>query len=164
MPTRLALTAAVIAALTLPASAQNYDGTPDDRYAVVQLADGVLRVDRETGAVTTCKEQGTGWVCLTAADEREALQAEIDRLSAQNKELADRVSELRARLETTNKDGKGDKSAKSDILRYFKDPPPLTKRDEEELQKFLGVTEKAFRGFFGVMRELEKDWKSEEKK
>ncbi len=160
---RLARTLFLAAVVVVPATAQTYDGSPDDRYTVVEIADGVLRIDRETGVVSTCREQARGWVCLTAADERAALEAEIERLSAQNKDLADRIAVLRRRLTAAERqDETGDKPSGSDLLRYFNDPPPLSKKDEEDLGKFLGVTEKAFRGFFGVMRELERELKSDE--
>lgn len=158
---RLACSFFLAAMVAGPASAQGYDGTPDDRFTVVEIADGVLRVDRETGVISTCREQARGWVCLTAADERAALEAEIERLSAHNKALADRVAELRKRLAAAEDGETSEAPDGRDLLRYFNDPPPLSKQDEEDLEKFLGVTEKAFRGFFGVMRELEKELKSD---
>src|SRR5580765_4391748 len=61
--------------------------TDNGRYALSPLADGVLRLDTRTGAVSTCNISGTGWACYAVPDERAALDAEIGRLQADNERL-----------------------------------------------------------------------------
>ena len=160
---------AVVAALLLlapGAAAEDYDGTPDDRFTVVETATGVLRIDKETGKVSTCREKVSGgWTCQIAADERAAYEAEIDRLSAENKALADRLAEIRRRLEALGDDATKEKSlSRDELMRFFTDPPKLSEKDEKAVKEALGVTEKAFRGFLGVMREIERDLKSDDAK
>ncbi|MCW2307078.1 hypothetical protein [Rhodobium gokarnense] len=160
---------AVAAALLLLSSgvlAEDYDGTPDDRFTIVETATGILRIDKETGNVSTCREKVSGgWTCQIAADERAAYEAEIDRLSAENKALADRLAEIRRRLEAVGDDTVKDKEktlSREDLMRFFTDPPKLSEKDEKAVTEALDVTEKAFRGFLGVMREIERDLKSDD--
>ena len=47
-------------------------------------ADGVLRLDTRTGAVSTCNNSGAGWACYAVPDERAAMDAEIGRLQARH--------------------------------------------------------------------------------
>src|ERR1700712_3128061 len=72
-------------------------GAPPDpekgRYPLSPLADGVLRLDTRTGAVSTCSNSGAGWACYAVPDERAALDAEIGRLQADNEKMkADRAA------------------------------------------------------------------------
>ena len=71
--------------------------TENGRYALSPIADGVLRLDTRTGAVSTCSNSGAGWACYAVPDERAALDAEIGRLQAENEKLK---AELAAREPT----------------------------------------------------------------
>jgi len=68
-------------------AAQSMPDTENGRYALSPVADGVLRLDTRTGAVSTCNNSGTGWACYAVPDERAALDAEIGRLQADNEKL-----------------------------------------------------------------------------
>ena len=57
------------------------------RYALSPIADGVLRLDTRTGAVSTCTNPGNGWACYSVPDERAALDEEIGRLQSDNEKL-----------------------------------------------------------------------------
>lgn len=58
------------------------------RYTMSTTADGVIRLDTRTGAISTCNNSvGTGWACYTVPDERAAMDAEIGRLEAENEKL-----------------------------------------------------------------------------
>jgi len=91
----LASTALVAAGLVAsPACAQ---ATPDGdagRYKFSQVSDGsVLRLDTRTGAVSNCARRDTsGWACYLVPDERDALDAEIGRLQADNSRLKDELA------------------------------------------------------------------------
>ena len=67
--------------------AQSTPDTENGRYALSPVADGVLRLDTRTGAVSTCNNSGAGWACYAVPDERAALDAEIGRLQADNEKL-----------------------------------------------------------------------------
>ncbi len=86
-------------ALALPAAAQTAaPDTEGGRYILRRVDDGLMRVDRETGATSLCRKRGTGWACEAVADDREALEEEIARLSRENAELAVEIGRLRERL------------------------------------------------------------------
>jgi hypothetical protein len=63
------------------------------RYALSPVADGVIRLDTRTGAVSTCSNSGNGWACYAVPDERAAMDAEIGRLEADNEKLKAQLAE-----------------------------------------------------------------------
>ena len=74
-------------------AAQSMPDTENGRYTLSPVADGVLRLDTRTGAVSTCNNNGTGWACYAVPDERAALDAEIGRLQADNEKLKAQLAE-----------------------------------------------------------------------
>src|ERR1700744_5958175 len=80
-----------VGVLWFGATAALADPMPDSengRYALSPIADGVLRLDTRTGAVSTCtNNNGTGWACHAVPDERAAMDTEIGRLEAENEKL-----------------------------------------------------------------------------
>src|SRR5438128_6288322 len=69
------------------ALAQSKPDTENGRYALSPIADGVIRLDTRTGAVSACNNSGAGWACYAVPDERAALDAEIGRLQSDNEKL-----------------------------------------------------------------------------
>ena len=69
------------------AAAQSLPDTENGRYSLSPVADGVIRLDTRTGAVSTCSNSASGWACYEVPDERAALDAEIGRLKADNEKL-----------------------------------------------------------------------------
>ncbi|MEL6736780.1 MAG: hypothetical protein AAFO98_13100, partial [Pseudomonadota bacterium] len=65
-----------------------------ERFALVITKDGVIRVDKLTGAVTFCRQSGSSLRCVLAADERQAWQAETEALSQQIAGLKERITVL----------------------------------------------------------------------
>jgi hypothetical protein len=66
------------------------DATPDNeggRYAFSKQADGVLRLDKQTGDVSLCTQRAVGWACQAAPDDRAVLEDEIARLRRENAAL-----------------------------------------------------------------------------
>jgi hypothetical protein len=78
-----------IAAVAAPPVSDAENG----RYVLSPVADGVIRLDSRTGAVSTCSNNGNGWACYAVPDERAALDAEIGRLMADNEKLKDQLAE-----------------------------------------------------------------------
>src|SRR5207302_11376568 len=80
----------------LPAAAQATPDSDNGRYKFSPTIDGgVLRLDTRTGSVSNCSQRGTaGWACYAVPDERDAVDAEIGRLQADNERLK---GELRKR-------------------------------------------------------------------
>jgi hypothetical protein len=83
----VSLAAAAVVLFTGGAMAQSVPDTENGRYILSPIADGVIRLDTRTGAVSTCTDSGAGWACYSMPDERAALDTEIGRLQADNEKL-----------------------------------------------------------------------------
>lgn len=94
----------VIALAALPVLAQA-EPVSDDRFQIEKSGDGYIRLDRQTGAISTCTLSGQDLDCRMSADERAALQAEIDRLAAEVEQLKAGTPEATAGA-SMSKDGK----------------------------------------------------------
>jgi hypothetical protein len=89
-PTR-GFAAAVFAAGCMLGPVVAEETSPDGdkgRYTMSGTADGIIRLDTKTGAISTCSNaSGSGWSCYAVPDERAAMDAEIGRLQAENEKL-----------------------------------------------------------------------------
>ena len=107
-----------------------------DRYRLEKSANGYVRMDTQTGAMSLCEERSGQLVCKMAADERAAFQDEIDRLQGSVKTLDERVAKLEnslsARLES-------------------KLP------SEEDFNKTMGYMERFFRTFKDIVKDMDKE-------
>jgi hypothetical protein len=79
---RLIVAIASTIVLTAVASAQ-----APQRFTFQQVEGGVMRLDTETGHVSHCTRAGDNFTCRSVADDRAALQEEIDRLKRENEQL-----------------------------------------------------------------------------
>jgi hypothetical protein len=142
------------------AAAQSMPDSENGRYSLAPVADGVLRLDSRTGAVSTCTNNGTGWACYAVPDERAALDAEIGRLQADNEKLK---AELAAREPTVA--GKIDEPLpKTDSLKKAEpkvadgerkiEIPLPSDRDMDRVMSFL---EQAWRRLVDMANRLQKD-------
>ncbi len=61
--------------------------TASGRYTMTPSGEGMLRLDTQTGAVSHCMQDTGRWVCKSIADDRNALENEIDRLSNENRQM-----------------------------------------------------------------------------
>ena len=68
---------------TSPAPAESSESA-NGRFAMTPVADGFLRLDTRTGQVSLCTLNAGQAQCRASADERAALEAEIDRLAKEN--------------------------------------------------------------------------------
>ena len=158
----------VAAALAFAAGAVSAQPMPDaenGRYALSPIADGVLRLDTRTGAVSTCTNSGTGWACYAVPDERAALDAEIGRLEADNEKLK---AQLAARDQAPDKID--EPLPKTDQLK----PPPQPKVAEGErkieipkieiplpsdrdMERMMSALEQAWRRLVDIANRVQKD-------
>jgi hypothetical protein len=79
-----------IAGFCLLAPALADDAPPDDgagRYSFNKVADGWLRLDSQTGAVSICGQRTVGWACQAVPEDRAVLENEIARLRRENAAL-----------------------------------------------------------------------------
>ena len=141
-------------------AAQSMPDTENGRYTLSPVADGVLRLDTRTGAVSTCNNNGTGWACYAVPDERAALDAEIGRLQADNEKLK---AQLAAREPTIT--GKIDEPMpKTDSLKKAEpkagdsarkiEIPLPSDRDMDRMMAFL---EQAWRRLVEMANRMQKD-------
>jgi hypothetical protein len=136
------------------AVAQSMPDSENGRYALSPIADGVIRLDTRTGAVSTCNNAGAGWACYSMPDERAALDAEIGRLQAENERSKAELETLRAELAASQPEVKGkvdEALPKSDSL---KKPEPKTAEGERKIE----IPLPSERDMDRVMSFLERAW------
>lgn len=131
----------------------------DDQYHVVQIVDGVLRIDRQSGEVTECRDDGNGWICRLAADDRQAYEAEINRLDLEIGRLESELSSMETEMEALrNPDASAsDPSSPDPSMRERLDLPT-----DEELDAVMDTAEEAMRRFFGIVQGLREDMEADE--
>jgi hypothetical protein len=157
-----ALAAASVVYLGNPGAliAQSVPDIENGRYSLAPVADGVIRLDTRTGAVSTCNNSGAGWACYAVPDERAALDAEIGRLQSDNEKLK---GQLAAREATVT--GKIDEplpktdplkpaTPKADAERKIEIPLP-SDRDMDRVMSFL---EQAWRRLVEMANRMQKDF------
>ena len=82
--------AVLIAQAVLIGQALADEPTPDTeggRYVFSRQANGFLRLDTKSGAVSLCSEQPVGWACQAAPEDRALFEGEIARLQNENAAL-----------------------------------------------------------------------------
>jgi len=121
-----------------PAFAENAPPAPDaGRYSLAPAESGFLRLDKETGAVSYCSVKDGLSQCRVSADERAALETELERLRRENSELKARLGEGRP--------GEG---------RIGEAPRPRAAGpSEEEFDRALTFTERFMRRMMRILRE-----------
>ncbi len=139
-----------------------------DRYSLVAVDGDILRVDRQNGTVTVCRNHSDFWRCNPVPLAEDAYLAEINDLSAE----VDRLKEQLAALESDDEGSSpvpeaGDETSRSDGgLGTGEDPSGTKKKldmQDEELERVLTFTESAMRRFFGMVRDLQKEFNEEGK-
>jgi hypothetical protein len=142
------------------AAAQSMPDTENGRYTLSPAADGMIRLDTRTGAVSNCSNGGAGWACFSVPDERAALDAEIGRLQAENDRLRAQLDE-RDQAEANQADKalpKSDSLKKTDPKvaegeRKIEIPLP-SDRDMDRLMSFV---ERAWRSLIDMANRVQKD-------
>lgn len=96
-----------------------------DRFALQPIEGGFLRMNKETGALSYCVAKDGVSVCRLGADERAALEAEIERLRAENLRLKAAAAQSR----------------------------PSTLPSEQEFEKALSFTERFLKRIMRLFKE-----------
>lgn len=121
---RLGAAGLAIGLMCMPAGAQ------ENRFVMLPGDDGFVRLDTFTGEMSACSEADGQIVCRMAADERMALEKEIDLLE-------ERIAALEKALEN--------------------DTPGLSESfpTDEEIDKTFGMMEKMMRRFLGIIEDFD---------
>jgi len=64
------------------------------RYSMTPTPNGVVRLDKDTGAMALCSGADGHWSCQEMNDSQRTLTAEIDRLRAENKSLKEQLDHV----------------------------------------------------------------------
>ncbi|AZO20010.1 MULTISPECIES: hypothetical protein [unclassified Mesorhizobium] len=107
-----------------------------DRYRLEKSANGYVRMDTQTGAMSICEERSGQLVCKMAADERAAFQDEIDRLQGSVKALDERVAKL-----------------ENSLSAQLESKLP----SEEDFNKTMSYMERFFRSFMDIVKDMDKE-------
>jgi hypothetical protein len=143
------------------AAADSGPDTENGRYTLSQTADGFVRLDTRTGAVSTCSNIGNGWACYAVPDERKAMDETIGRLQEQNEKLK---AQLAAREgEQQGKAGeslpkslpKSDNQAtpKAESERKIEIPLP----SDEDVDRVMSLLERAWRRLVDMANRIQRD-------
>lgn len=133
--------ALLIAATPFAASAQSVQS--DAQFQIERQGDSIVRLDKKTGAISTCTMEGQTLDCRSSTDERAAMQAEIDR-------LANEVDQLKQQIASA------DGAAKTGVDKSGKE---LTIKlpSEEEIKGVMTYLEDIWRKFVDQVRDLTND-------
>lgn len=128
------------AGFTLALAAAPAHAGEQGRYTLERTGDSYVRLDRQTGAVSTCTDRNGQLVCRLAADDRQAFEDEIDRLEGRLDRLERRVAALEA--------------AKPEAGRS-----PLP--SDEDVDKTLDFMERFFRRFLGIVKDFDQEMRKD---
>jgi hypothetical protein len=141
-------------------AAQSMLDTENGRYTLSPVADGILRLDTRTGAVSTCNNNGTGWACYAVPDERAALDAEIGRLQADNEklkaQLAEREPTITGKIDEPMPKTDSLKKAEpkvGDSTRKIEIPLP----NDRDMDRMMAFLEQAWRRLVEMANRMQKD-------
>ncbi len=141
---RRMMLAAVVTAVLAPGLAFAAD-PPGGRYTMTPTTGGFLRLDTQTGQVSLCAQKDGQMLCTSLADERKALESEIDRLSQENTDLRKSVRRLE---ELAGIDQDPNKRAE-------RIEPKIQLPSEEDVDKALTYVQRMLRKLKDKLKELE---------
>jgi hypothetical protein len=156
MAMKIAVASFVFLITTGSVCAQTLPDIENGRYALSPVADGVVRLDTRTGAVTTCSDKGNGWACTIIPDERAAYDAEIGRLLKENTALKAELGQRESSVA-----GKSDEALpkqdslkpKADAERKLEIPLP----SDKDIDRVMSFVENAWRKLVDMATRLQRD-------
>lgn len=136
----LLLAAALLVAGTTGALAADTEAA--GRYTLTPSANGYIRLDTQTGQVSECTGDRAALICHSTADERQALQGEIDRLTTENETLKKQLAD----------------QAAAPSLQSSQDPQgQVTIPSDKDVDKAFNFLERMIKRFKGLIEELRKE-------
>ncbi len=143
------------------ASSQTLPDIENGRYALSPVADGVVRLDTRTGAVSTCSDKGSGWACTVIPDERAAYDAEIGRLLKDNAALKAELAQRDGPVA-----GKTDQALPKDSLPKQDSLKPRAESERKleiplpsdaDIDRVMGFVENAWRRLVDIATRMQRD-------
>jgi predicted nucleic acid-binding Zn-ribbon protein len=139
-------------------------GPPGHRYRFSHTAEGVLRLDNETGEVVLCRALNGGWVCNPAAQESDLLKVELKRKDEEVKKLTAAVAALKAEVSRTQGASAADRKSLQDEVAGLQSTIAGLKSDMASLTgtvsatgKQQGITQDERQGIVSRLGLLEQD-------
>ena len=111
------------------------------RYTMLESKNGVVRLDKKTGAMATCKSSPDGWQCAPIADK--SLQTKTDN------EIIEKLRQenLHLKQQLANKQDQ-------DSFKPGNSEPKLNLPSDEEVDQSIEYMEKMIRKFRDAMKRL----------
>jgi hypothetical protein len=139
------------------AAADSAPDTENGRYTLSQTADGFVRLDTRTGAVSTCTNSGNGWACYAVPDERKAMDETIGRLQAENDklkaQLASRDSASSGKTDEALPKSDKQSAPKAESERKIEIPLP----SDADVDRVMSFLERAWRRLVEMADRVQRD-------
>jgi len=158
----LALPVIAVLLSAAPACAQTTPDSDSGRYKFSPTADGgVLRLDTRTGSVSNCaKRDAVGWACYAVPDERDALDAEIGRLQAENTRLKDELTKRDLAVNGSNSPAPNDKNSNPDAGKTDAGKGnrlELQLPSDQDVDRMFSFLERAWRRLVDAANRMQRD-------
>ncbi len=124
-----------------------------ERYSLHKEGNKWLRLDKSTGLTAICRQDDSVLVCRPSADAAKAYEDEILRLQNENTMLRNRLERVRraVRVPQTQKS----LLPQEKLDRFSSDEAGETAIQDQEFERALDFTEKAFRRFYDTLKDLD---------
>lgn len=165
-PAPLTLTIAAFSMLYLaPHFITNLKAEDTSRFTMIETEDGIIRLDKQTGAMSSCKNTANSWTCqpITSNQSPNNIQGstpesasdkeKIATLELENKKLKQRIADLELRSPS----GPDDLTDPA----YPNEEKRLKLPSEEEVDEAITYMEKMIRKFGGAMKRLQEEKQKE---
>jgi hypothetical protein len=141
------------------AAADSAPDTANGRYTLAPAADGVVRLDTRTGAVSNCSNNGNGWACYAVPDERAAMDDEIGRLRAENEKLKAQLAERETTAPGKNEEAlpKSDKQAGPPKVVEGERKLEIPLPSDQDMDRVMSFVERAWRRLMEIANRMQKD-------
>jgi hypothetical protein len=141
------------------AAADPAPDTANGRYTLAPAADGVVRLDTRTGAVSNCNNNGNGWACYAVPDERAAMDDEIGRLQAENEKLKAQLAERETTAPGKNDEAlpKSDKQAAPPKVVQGERKIEIPLPSDQDMDRVMSFVERAWRRLIEIANRMQKD-------
>jgi hypothetical protein len=161
--TRMLALPAIAALLSAaPAGAQTTPEGDGGRYKFSPTAEGgVLRLDTRTGSVSNCAKRDTaGWACYAVPDERDALDAEIGRLQAENTRLKDELKTRDLAANSKNSPAPNEKNSNPEASKTDAGKGnrlELQLPSDQDMDRMVSFLERAWRRLVDAANRMQRD-------